>query len=366
MASIILSSSIAATVRRFFAWWLGELSAVFTPAGSLSQAPFANALVLDWQGRELRLAQRKGKRESLLGALPLEEPAERQIEQARALSRRGGGRAIVLRFPAATGLRRTVPLPLAAERDLRQILSYEMERLTPWPAEAVYFSAAVGERRAANRELTAQLAVLSAAVVAPVTARLRHWGLAPTALELAEGDGTGAGARLFGKDLPVPAAGRRHGRVLAAAMAALALFWLGCGTLHYWRQERIDALEAEIAINRNRAEHAEVLRVEFARLSGSDRDLVNRPAGTVPLIVLLEALSALLPDESWLTELHLGRSGIELSGYAQDAAALIPLIERSPYFSDVKFRANLVRDPQLRLDRFQIAASLRAGKGDTP
>ena len=109
-----------------------------------------------------------------------------------------------------------------------------------------------------------------------------------------------------------------------------------------------------------------MLRVELARLSGSAPALVNRPASPAPLIVLLEALSALLPDQSWLTELHIGRAGIELSGYAQDAAALIPLIERSPYFSDVKFRANLVRDPQLRLDRFQIGAALRVQKGDAP
>jgi len=368
MASIDLLNSTAAAGRRFFAWWLGELSAVFNPAGSLSLAPFANALVLDWRGHELRLARRKGKRETPLAALPLEGPPEREIEHVRALFRRGGGRAIVLRFPAETGLRRTVPLPLAAERDLRQILSHEMERLTPWPAQAVYFSAEVAERRAASRELTAQLAVISAAVVAPVTARLRQWGLAPTALELAaaEGDGTGAGARLFGKDLPVPAAGRRHGRLLAAAVAALALFWLGCGTLHYWRQHRIEALEAQLASARSKAEHAEVLRVEFARLSGNDPNLVNRSAGATPLIVLLEALSALLPDESWLTELHLGRTGVELSGYSQDAAALIPLIERSPYFTDVKFRANLVRDPQLRMDRFQIGAALRAAKGEAP
>ena len=368
MASSELFDSTAAAGRRFFAWWLGELSAVFTPSGPLSLAPFATALVLDWRGHELRLARRKGGRETPLGALSLEDPTELELEHARALFRRGRGRALVLRFPAETGLRRRVPLPLAAERDLRQILSHEMERLTPWPAEAVYFSAEVGERRAANRELTAQLAVISAAVVAPVTARLRQWGLAPTALELAaaEGDGKDAGARLFGLDLPVPAAGRRPGRLLGAALAALVLFWLGCGALHYWRQARIEALAAQLATARSQAEHAEVMRVEFARLSGSERYLVNRPAGTAPLIVLLEALSALLPDESWLTELHLGRAGVELSGYAQDAAALIPLIERSPYFSEVKFRANLVRDPQLRMDRFQIGASLRAAQGGAP
>jgi len=368
MAGIDLRTSAAAAGRRFFAWWLGELSAVFTPAGSLSLAPYANALVLDWRGHELRLVRRKGRRETPLGALPLEDPAEHQIEHARALFRGSRGRAIVLRFPAEKGLRRTVPLPLAAERNLRQILSHEMERLTPWPAQAVYFSAEVGERRAASRELTAQLAVISAAVVAPVTARLRQWGLAPTALELAaaEGDGPDTGARLFGLDMPVPAAGRRHGRLLATAVAALALFWLGCAALHYWRQARIEALEAQLAAARSQAEHSEALRVEFARLSGSERYLVNRPADTAPLIVLLEALSTLIPDESWLTELHLGRTGIELSGYAQDAAALIPLIERSPYFTDVKFRANLVRDPQLRMDRFQIGASLRAAKGEAP
>jgi general secretion pathway protein L len=367
MAGSDLRNASAATGRRFFAWWFGELSAPLGLGGGRMRAAAAQAIMLDWRGSELRLLLRKGKRENPLGALPLEAPTERQIEQARALVRRASGRAIVLRFPAGTGLRRTIPLPPGAERDLRQILSFEMERLTPWPAEAVYFSAEIVGRRGAAREITAQLAVLPSAVVEPVTARLRQWGLKPSALELAGADGDPAsGTRLFGKELPLPAAGRGQGRLLAALVAALALLWLGCGGLQYWRAQRIDALEAQLAATRNHAEHAELLRVDLARLSGSDRDLVNRPAGATPLIVLLEALSALLPDESWLTELHLSHAGIELSGYAQDAAALIPLIERSPYFTDVKFRANLVRDPQLREDRFQIGAALRAEKGASP
>ena len=367
MASIELRNSTAALGRRFLAWWLGELAAVFAQAGPLSEAPFANALVLDWRGHELRLVRRKARRETPLGTLPLEHPAERQIEYARSLLGRGG-RAVVLRFPAETGLRRAVPLPLAAARELRPIMSHEMERLTPWPAASVYFSAAVGERRPASRELTAQLAVIPAAVVTPVAARLKEWGLAPTALELAagEGDDTETGTRLFGMDLPVPASGRRNGRLLGLAAIALAVFWLGCGVLHYWRQERIETLELELAAARGRAEHADMLRLGLARLNPGKGELLIRAADETPLIVLLEALSALLPDQSWLTELHIGRGGVELSGYAQDAAALIPLIERSPYFSDVKFRANLVRDAQLHMDRFQIGASLRATKGGAP
>ena len=51
-----------------------------------------------------------------------------------------GGRAVELELPPGRMLSRTVSLPLAAERDPGQVLRYEMDRLTPFGAEAVHWS----------------------------------------------------------------------------------------------------------------------------------------------------------------------------------------------------------------------------------
>ena len=59
---------------------------------------------------------------------------------ATAAIRQRAGRVILRPDPAAV-LERNVMLPLAAEHDVSRVLRYEMDRLTPFTAEQVFWSA---------------------------------------------------------------------------------------------------------------------------------------------------------------------------------------------------------------------------------
>ena len=368
MASIDLRNSTAAAGRRFFAWWLGELSAVFAPAGSLSLAPFANALVLDWRGHELRLARRKGRRETPLAALPLEDPAEHQIEHVRGLFRRGGGRAIVLRFPAETGLRRTVPLPLSAERNLRQILVprdgashplagggglfLDRGRRAP-SSEPRAHRTARGDpcRRRGTRDGAAAAMGLDADGARARRSRGRRRGCRSKALRQGP-----ARARCRPPPWPPP---RRRRHSTCPLLARLRHAPLLAPAPH--RGAR--------GATRRSTERSRACRGAASRVRAPERErpqprqpprrhsTAHRPPRGLERAPPRRELADRAPSRP-----H-GRRALRLCpgrGCPHSAhRALALLLGR-------EVRANLVRDAQLRMDRFQIGAALRAAKGAPP
>jgi Tfp pilus assembly protein PilN len=81
-------------------------------------------------------------------------------------------------------------------------------------------------------------------------------------------------------------------------------------------------------------------------------------ASTWEKLRLLEELTKLLPDGTWLQELHLSEDTVEIYGYSKRAADLVPPLENSPYFTQVEFIAPITLDNQNR-EIFRIRMRLK-------
>jgi len=77
-----------------------------------------------------------------------------------------------------------------------------------------------------------------------------------------------------------------------------------------------------------------------------------------PLPVLRE-LTDLLPTDTWLTTLSFDQKGVELTGQAAAASALIPLLENSPRLERVEFASPVTRGRDK--EQFRIRAAWEAG-----
>jgi general secretion pathway protein L len=73
---------------------------------------------------------------------------------------------------------------------------------------------------------------------------------------------------------------------------------------------------------------------------------------------MLADLTGRLPDDSWLTELRLSEGHIALSGYSSSAAGLVPIVEASPIYQDVRLSAPVTSDSRLNRERFSIEAAI--------
>lgn len=79
----------------------------------------------------------------------------------------------------------------------------------------------------------------------------------------------------------------------------------------------------------------------------------------VPSAVVIEALSSVLPDDTWLERIDINENEIRVAGMAANANDLITYIVRSNLFSDVKATAPNVRDAALNKERFSFEMKWR-------
>jgi general secretion pathway protein L len=86
--------------------------------------------------------------------------------------------------------------------------------------------------------------------------------------------------------------------------------------------------------------------------------LERRKHETPASVIVLEALSQILPDHTYVTELHLAGAKLQISGITHDAPSLIPLIERSQHFTRATFYAPTTRSPSDPGERFHIEAQV--------
>ena len=82
-----------------------------------------------------------------------------------------------------------------------------------------------------------------------------------------------------------------------------------------------------------------------------------------PLPVLRD-LTELLPNDAWLTTVSLDAKGVELTGQAAAASALIPLLENSPRLERAEFASPVTRGRDK--EQFRIRASWEIAAAPPP
>src|SRR5271167_2333068 len=124
-------------VREFFAWWSGQLAELLPQGLRRTALTAVDAMVIKPIGplgrgiEAVAIGLRRNGKETPLGRFGLGATDLAELPRAT-------GRTTVLRLREQDVLGKTVTLPLAAERELDQVLGFEMDRETPLKAEEIY------------------------------------------------------------------------------------------------------------------------------------------------------------------------------------------------------------------------------------
>ncbi len=349
-------------VAKFFRWWFSELAGLVPRRARLGLRRGGRVLMLDMVGGQVVFRAIAGEKSRELGRIDPAEGDNRAVRRAvRRLIRKAGGARwrVALRLPAENGLRKTLVLPTAAESDLRQALRYQIDRQTPFTQDEVYFDYWIGSRDAEAGRLTVELTVVPKTVLDPALRMAAGWGLNPIIVDVA-GDDQGSGPRLnLLADLRRAEPG--HGWApVNVAFAVLALILLGVIVFIPLDHQRVQAERAAGLVVAAKAEAGAVVkqREELERLIKEGRFLDDEKGRTVSVLGILDELTRILPDDSWVFEFNVKDGGIRVSGQSVGASRLIALIDASPLFQTPAFRSPVTQDARTGLERFTLSFAL--------
>jgi hypothetical protein len=184
----------------------------------------------------------------------LDEAGQRGAVAGIVKSAAGRAGEVMLRIPRAQVLRRRVELPLAAAENLREVLSFEMDRNTPFQVGEVYFDYRMTGRDTAAKRMTVELAVVTRKLADEAVARLSSWGLPPDRLDVEPDTApSDAGFNLLPRSA-VRSAGRDLRRFTVAMAAAACVLLAVVFYLPIQQKERVlAAAEARLAAARGQA-----------------------------------------------------------------------------------------------------------------
>ncbi|MCH9052779.1 MAG: PilN domain-containing protein [Proteobacteria bacterium] len=368
-----LAARLIAVIGGFFAWWFKELAGL-VPAplrGALEGS--THAALLDLSGPEIVLSRLSGGSWRELGRVDprgLNEPAQASAFAGLIKKAKLGELDVVLRLPASMALCKTLSLPLAAEENLRQVLTFEMDRHTPFSADEVYFDYRVRNRDAETGRMEVELVTVPRKVMDERCERAAAWGVVPDIVdiggEVRGGEDRGPedftdGINLLPADDGVNGGQRVGGLTLILATVAAALVAVAVYLPLEAQQGEMQAISAALAKAKAEAGAAMELREEIDRLVAESQFLVTRKQKSVKATEVLDELTNILPDGTWLRQFKIKDRELRISGFSQAASNLIGLIEQSSMFENARFTSPVTQDRREGLERFNVAADLAQG-----
>lgn len=264
-------------------------------------------------------------------------------------------RAGRLALPLAIGiapqdlLETEIRLPLAAERSLASVMTFEIPRVTPFMTRSLFWSAVITKRIATHQRLLVRLRCTPRAPIAGLVSWLARHRFGPVEIVAA----TSATAPSGWRSIPIgQAADRtRNLRLLWLCVVLVVAAALGAG-LRQNAQSR--ALETQIDALQPAVTHAQMLRSRYETLTGNPAILARQSEASGSVSKAMETLSAALPDQAYLTEFALHARQMELTGRAPSAAALLERMARDHHFQDPSLSGAVTRSDDEKDDVFTI------------
>ena len=352
---------LSAQAQQFWLWWTQELLAMVPPHVQKLLGGGREYLVLERDDNGVALSHLKGTEETPLAHFSLDESGNESRKDYLSQHPHLAELQPILRLSVAQGLKKQIKLPMAAEENLQQVVSFELDRITPFKSDQVYFRTVIVERLKATRQLLVDLILTPQTKLDSILEDLTASGWQP-ALVFLSGDAK-PGAYDLLPDKFKPPKSRLPGilnTILAITILTLAGIAIGLPILT--ARTEANRLQAEVKKTAKIAQEVESMREESEKLLHQARFLQDKKRDEPVLVDTLEEMSRLIPDGTWLNGLQFANRKAIIQGQSPSASSLIQGIETSKFFRNVSFVSPVTKDNSNGLERFQISADVTNGR----
>lgn len=339
--------------------WLrvaGDALLAAIPAGLRRQLGASRRrLLMSANGNELQLRALVDDQASLLGMVPLDDAQLLEDLRAR-LDAGAGGVPRWLLVDSAQVLRPVIAVPAGAEPRLREMMSHEIDRQTPFALDQVAFEPRVIARDAATRQLRVELVVLPLARLQDLLDRLGPLADGLAGVDVVGPDGVALDVNLLPQGVRVVRADRARmvNAFLGLAIAGVlfSALWLTLGNreqAHMAWGERVTAAQTE-------AREARKLRGALEASVRAANFLAQQRARQPTSLEVLADLTRRLPDDTWLEKIAINGGNVVLIGQSDHASALVGLLQDSTLIQKPTLTGSVQADPRSGKERFTLTA----------
>jgi general secretion pathway protein L len=275
---------------------------------------------------------------------------------ARVLSRLVGGQVEIVLARRRFAFR-FLELPGQASGFLDAIIRSQIDRLTPWSSSQAAFGCEAPKETSSGR-IGVVVAATALSSVMPFVRALEAFK--PKAIVVSTASDAGGDERrtiVFSQETNRDSSMHRLRRFLVAAPAAAGLAAAAAFTA--WLQVGADLEDSRLQISRQMNERRAALSSESAGVfEVATAKLTQKKRESPATVIVLESLSQALPDDTYLTELHVADNKLEITGVTREAASLIRIIEQTDQFRNATFFAPTTRAPLEAGEQFHIEARI--------
>jgi general secretion pathway protein L len=346
-------------LHSFWRWWSGELVELLPENLQKAIAQRQQKLYVEVDNDKLLLslgnhaAQREVLRLAPDAANAEDEDIPREVQQT------------ILLLPDDKVLAKRISLPAAAEENLREVLGFEMDLHTPFEASEVYYDFTVVGRDSNRQRVTVDLVYAPRDAVDALLDGASNLGMKTDVVTCRRRDNS----NLQPVNL-LPQEKRRAKRLDVknlnlALTALLAILFVTAITIPIvQKNSAIEALEAQVQAAAGEARQGAELRQDLEKMAAASQFLVGKKASDVMIVEIIDEISRILPDHTWIARLDLKGSELQLQGQSSAASSLIRIIESSPWFENVRFASPVVQIAGTDNDRVHIVATVARKRAD--
>ena len=250
--------------------------------------------------------------------------------------------------------------PSQAGDFLDGMIRTQIDRLTPWTVNDAIFGWSQ-PKNTANDRIEVTFAATSKLKIQPLL-QLAHAldvGSVAVFATASASEGTSTRIKLFDRSLQ-SAIGRKVdvARILRVVLLSTGVAAAACLLVAAYLGSSLQSEQQEL--QRRISQRRAALRLD-PNAGGSGLSLLaKRKQATPSSVMVLEAVSRVLPDTTYVTELRIEGDKVQVVGMTQNAPSLIRLMEQSPQFTRATFFAPTTRAQNEPGERFHIEAHITA------
>lgn len=357
----MINKNLKIELKPFLHWWGCELAFLIpTTVRQFFHAP-RGAIIIRPLNEKFELSYEINGQSEILTTV---ENAISSAEVVKDLinSERFKNAIFILRLSKNDALSKTLNLPIAAQANISQVVSYELDRYSPFNRDQIYFATRLERIDNEAAQIVVQLMLVPKKTLEALYVDCKTLGIAIEYVDIENYPIDLQSLHSTYNLLPLhlqPNITNTSRRIIVGLLTLLIVSSLTSLALPVWLEyQAVENLQTKISKIEKEVKAIKAMQADMDTMREENQALINEKIAAPNVVSILNEISMLMKDDSWLAYLQYSEGQLQLQGESPTASNLLADLEASDYFAKVTFASPVTQDKASGVERFQISAEI--------